>query len=281
MSKQGSAIQIDACDDTSRWKNMQGDFAPAKIEAVSENAKEGQRCIQLTWNRKESKAAAVEFTPENDFDGMVGISFWLRAEGEGKENWKLRLRSDADSGMFAIAKDIGLNFDGWVRVRLHKQDFAFYRRGKRPSMAWSEHKTFQFLLNEGEGKPTIYIDDICYDPPNLKKQISDTPIIKKFWWWREPIDRFGAMHLRFGQWPRIAGMGENEIASFSEYMLTPGMGYTLCLRNLKNYSRFHIKISNWNGDTVDTIDLPIRKEDDQTFRQKLDIIPNPHFLFFG
>ena len=88
MSKQEKTIQIDACEDTARWKNMQGDFAPAKIEAVSENAKEGDRCIQLKWDRNESRTAAVEFRPENDFGGMEGISFWLRAEGDGKENWK-------------------------------------------------------------------------------------------------------------------------------------------------------------------------------------------------
>ena len=434
-SDKKTSLLLDAGDDTSHWQNLNGPFASADIAAVPIKGKDSEKCIRLEWAPAAAAKAWVTFSPGIDFGDYAAISFLLRAGGDGKETWKLMIESDSEDGTFAIAQEISLDFNGWVRVRLSKQDFVFSRKRSMKELDWSQIKTFKFGLKKGTEKPAILIDDIRYEDPvqdkatqvpdeimlhncdtvagwntdggitldvsnrikmegdgcllvrygkkkrqslRLELDKSKTPtdqhafsmwyrgpgidtkaklelalvtasgakfvrdlhIVnnewgqlllfpqdfrtqpdnkgrapqwrdinrvvftirvpapgidetlqldeikfmriatprsavkahdKNFWWWSGPVDRFAAMHLRFAEWPRIAGMGEHELASFSEYLLPPGMPYNLFLRNNESYARFKITIRNWDGKTVKVINTAFDADNDDRYPQRIAV----------
>ena len=263
------------CTDPARWTSAPGDLASPTIDRIDKGDPKGQPCIRLQWDPAHAGPGEVRYDPGGNFGGKGGVSFWLRAEGGYRDGRRLTFRSDADDGAFCLALDIALNFEGWIHVRLSKQDFACYRTGKSRMLDWTHFRTLRFILGAGENKPALFLGDIRFEPFPAGPRLSEQPVEEKFWWWREPVDRFAAMHLRHGHWPRLAGLGEQEPASVSDYLLCPGMPYTLHLRNLGNYSRWRVVLRDWDGNEVNTFDIPNREEDNQAFRQKLDIVPDP------
>lgn len=152
---------VDRCETTDAFAAETGPYGQVVLSAGAFEAKEGGKCLRMEF--REAQVSYVRFRPGVAWGDNTHLVFWLRAVGEQKHDMRLRLQADAEDGAFAINMFIPLDFDGWARVRLAKQDFDWYPGGSGGRPDWAQIRAFTFGQMQGADKPTIFIDDIGYE----------------------------------------------------------------------------------------------------------------------
>ena len=161
LSARAESVQVDACEDVTRWKAVGEPYGHVEISAGPYDAREGENCVRMTFPG--AQISYVRFSPEIAWGDSDRLTFWLKAEGPRRNEHQLRVESDAEGGVFSINLFIDLDFDGWRRVRLAKDDFEFALRRYDELPDWSKITAFTFGQMGGEGMPTIYVDDVRYE----------------------------------------------------------------------------------------------------------------------
>ena len=158
---QGQGVPLDDCGSTERWSAAGEPYGPVEIAAGPFTPREGERCLRLKFPG--SGIAWLRFEAGQAWSDHAALSFWLRVQTSGRRQWTLRLGADADDNTFSIDARILLDFAGWQRVRLEREDFEVYLRRGDAQVDWSKIRQFSLGLMEGDDKPTLYIDDVRYE----------------------------------------------------------------------------------------------------------------------
>ena len=155
-------VVVDSCDTPAFWTSSGEPYGSVEIKAGPFGRKEGWGCIRLKFSNGPSYArlAPVESWADNDY-----LTFWLRVVGPGKASRNLILDADSEEEggrVFKIYAKVSLDFEGWRRVRLAREDFTFEIKRHDSPVDWSMIRGWTFGLDTGEGKPTIFIDNVRY-----------------------------------------------------------------------------------------------------------------------
>ena len=169
---QTERAQVDRCEDATRWKAVGKPYGPVEISAGPYGAKEGTNCVRMVFPN--SGVAYVTCHPKVAWGDNDRLAFWLKAEGPARGKRRLRLQSDSEDGVFGINVFIDLDFKGWTRVSLDRDDFEFVPRKHAEAPDWSKIRTLKFGQTGSQGMATIYIDDIRYER-NRKRKTGNPP----------------------------------------------------------------------------------------------------------
>ena len=215
---------------------------------------QGEACLLVPIGARKAQSISIDVgdrrpTPQH------ALALWLRGPGiDTKASLKLELRTASGAAFERDVNIVNFEWDEWVFFPAQFRTRPS-RDGKPPR--WEDIRTiaFHFRRPEAGQTETVQIDSIRFEPLGTPRSLAAVRD-KRFWWWRGPIDRFASMHLRFAHWPRIAELGEQEMASFSRYVLAPGMPYTLYLRNPGGkYGRFRATVRDWDGNAIRVLEV--------------------------
>jgi len=154
-------ILLDPCETAERWSAAGEPHGRVVITAGPYDPKLGEGCLRLGF--ESCRISWLRFEAPRAWNRSDAITFWLRADRADDTVWSFRINADASDGSFSIDAKIQLDFDGWQRVRLTRDDFTIGVRSGGAEVDFSKIKDLSFGLMEGCGKPTLYVDDLRYE----------------------------------------------------------------------------------------------------------------------
>lgn len=166
---------LDDCEAADNWSTAGEPYGRVTIDAVPFHAKKGERCVRLTF--ESCQISWIRLNTRVSWDDNEALTFWLRADRRGDAIWSFRVDADAVDNSFAIGARVRLDFDGWQHIRLTRDDFSISVKSGDADVDFSKIKNLNLALMEGCEKPTVYIDDIRYEPRRERVQPATPDIV--------------------------------------------------------------------------------------------------------
>lgn len=237
---------IHNCDSIAGWRVNGG----VKLETSAAVKMEGKKCLLVRFGQKSRQAISVK-VPSLELSSRDGLAFWLRGPGITTQS-KLKLKLGCSGGA-SFEKDLDIRNFEWGQQLFFADDFQKIGVPNGAAPRWDKVDQITFALQAPTSPQveTFQLDAIRFRRMRPVVPLDKQPRDKRFWWWKEDVDRFAAMHVREAEWPRLMGEEKGHLVAFSERVLGPGVPYTVYFNDPDlAYSRFSVTIRDWDWNVV-------------------------------